>query len=94
MVHVFADKDLVDMAEQVLLFTDMGPVIVTDLVLLSTDMDPTVVGLEFLVLATRAVSCLQSMDCLICLAFVQVPVLVEWSCLASRILPILFCMQS
>ena len=73
MVHVFADKDPVDMADQVLLFTDMGPVIVTDLVLLSTDMDPTVVGLEFLVLATRAVSFLQSMDCLICLVFVQVP---------------------
>ena len=76
MALVFADKDPVDMANQVLLFTDTGPVAVTDLVLLSTGMDPTIVDLEFLVLATRAVSCLQSMDCLICLAFVQVSILV------------------
>ena len=76
------------------MFTDTGLVAVTDLVLLSTGMDPTIVDLEFLVLATRAVSCLQSMDCLICLAFVQVPVLVAWSCVASRIRPILFCTQS
>ena len=53
------------MANQVLLFTDTGPVAVTDLVLLSTGMDPTILDLEFLVLATRAVSCLQSMDFLI-----------------------------
>ena len=59
---MFADKDPVDMANQILVFTDTGPVAVADPVLLSTGMDPTILDLEFLVLATRAVSCLQSMD--------------------------------
>ena len=76
MARVFTDKDPVAVADLVLVFTDTGPVAVADLVLLSTGMDPTILGLEFLVLATRGVSCLQSMDFLICLAFVQVSVLV------------------